>query len=148
MEGLEAALASLQLSESINYAATARKFKCDETTLRRRHQSKQQLRQNADFSYKTHLLKQQEKDHVAYVNKLTAHGLPPTLAMVKNFAEDLAKNEVGKNSPYEFVKRHNNELSSGWLKGEDLARKKADDTWRYEAYFELVSKESFVGFRD
>ena len=37
MEGLDAALASLRLSKSINYAETAREYKCDETTLRRRH---------------------------------------------------------------------------------------------------------------
>ena len=37
MEGLDAALASLRLLKSINYAETAREYKCDETTLRRRH---------------------------------------------------------------------------------------------------------------
>jgi len=47
MPGLEAALEALKLSDSINYAATAREHDCDETTLRRRHQGKQVSRQDA-----------------------------------------------------------------------------------------------------
>ena len=97
MASLEAGLASLQLSETINYVETAKEHKCDETTLRRRHQGKQRSRKDADFTYKSHLSMQQEKDLVAYINRLTARGLPPTLPMVKNFAEDIAKKEIGKN---------------------------------------------------
>ena len=37
MEAFDAALASLQFPESINYAVTTREFKYSETTLRRRH---------------------------------------------------------------------------------------------------------------
>jgi len=139
MEGLDAALASLRLSKSINYAETAREYKCDETTLRRRHQGKQRSRQDADFMYKSYLSKQQEKDLVAYINKLTARGLPPTIPMVKNFGEDLAKRDVGKNWAYEFVQRHKEVITCDWLKGEDLSRKRADNSQRYKVYFERVS---------
>ena len=97
MEGLDAALASLRLLKSINYAETAREYKCDETTPRRRHQGKQRSRQDADFIYKSYLSKQQEKDLITYINKLIAHSLPPTISMIKNFGEDLAKRDIGKN---------------------------------------------------
>jgi len=140
MESLKAGLASLQLSETVNYRATAGEYKCVETTLRRRHQGKQRSRQDADFTYKSHLSKQQEKDLVAYINRLTGRGLPPTLPMVKNFAEDIAKKEIGKNWAYDFVQRHKDQITYDWLKGEDLCRKKVDNSSQYQAYFELVSK--------
>jgi hypothetical protein len=38
MAAIDKALEFLKTSGSINYAATAKKFECDETTLRRRHQ--------------------------------------------------------------------------------------------------------------
>ena len=60
------------------------------------------------------------------------------------FGEELAKIPLGKNWAYEFVKRHDiDELESGWLKGEDLARMKVG----YKAYFELVRNIIIVRFR-
>jgi len=53
--------------------------------------------------YKSYLSKQQEKDLIAYINKLIVRGLPLTLLMVKNFAEDLAKREFGKPWACKFV---------------------------------------------
>jgi hypothetical protein len=58
MEGLEAALRSLELSDSTDYRATALKFKCSETVLRDRHQGKQQSIKDATFNHKTRLSKQ------------------------------------------------------------------------------------------
>ena len=138
MEALDKALTFLESSESVNYAETAKTFGCDETTLRRRYQGKQRSRQDADFLYKSRLSKQQERDLVAYINKLTARGIPPTLPMIRNFARDIAKVDVGKNWAYTFVQRHRDELDCGWLDGFDITRKKADNASRYQAYFELV----------
>lgn len=139
MAALNKALTFLESSESVNYAETARTFGCDETTLRRRHQGKQRSRQDADSSYKSRLSNQQERDLIAYINKLTDRGIPPTLPMIRNFAQDIAKVDVGKNWAYTFVRRHQNELASGWLDGFDVTRKKADNASRYKVYFELVS---------
>lgn len=139
MESLEAALDSLKLSESVNYAKTAKEHKVDANTLRRRHKGIQQSRQDADFQYKTLLTKQQERELVNYINKLTARGLPPTPAMVRNFAYDIGKRWPGKNWVSEFQKRQKSELHSGFLVGADLNRKKADNIQDYQAYFELVS---------
>jgi hypothetical protein len=38
---------------------------------------------------------QQEADLVEYINKLTKKGLPPTTAMVRNFAEQMASKRPG-----------------------------------------------------
>lgn len=130
----------LKSAESINYAEVARQFSCDETTLRRRHQGKQRSRRDADSTYKSRLSKQQELELVAYIHKLSSRGIPPTLPMIKNFAQDIAKTEVGKNWPYSFVQRYRQELGCSWFDGFDVARKRADNTSRYKAYFELVSQ--------
>ena len=97
MAAIDEALKFLKSSESINYAKTARRFNCDETTLRRRHQGKQRSRRDADDLYKSRLSKQQEQELVAYIHKLSSRGIPPTLTMIKNFAQDIAKIEVGRN---------------------------------------------------
>ncbi|RKK39643.1 hypothetical protein BFJ68_g18359 [Fusarium oxysporum] len=100
MAAIDKGLKFLKTSGSINYDATAKKFKCDETTLRRRHQGKQRARRDADSLYKSRLSKQQEQDLVTYIRKLSLRGIPPTLSMIRNFAQDIAKIEVGKNWPY------------------------------------------------
>lgn len=53
MEALETALASLELSDSVNYAQTAREYGVDSTTLRRRHKCKQVSRHQATFELKS-----------------------------------------------------------------------------------------------
>ncbi|KAF6518247.1 hypothetical protein HZS61_002325 [Fusarium oxysporum f. sp. conglutinans] len=93
MAAIDKALEFLKTSGSINYAATAKKFECDETTLRRRHQGKQRARRDADSLYKSRLSKQQEQDLVTYIRKLSLRGIPPTLSMIRNFAQDIAKIE-------------------------------------------------------
>lgn len=139
MAAIDEALKFLKSSESINYAKTARRFNCDETTLRRRHQGKQRSRRDADDLYKSRLSKQQEQELIAYIHKLSSRGIPPTLTMIKNFAQDIAKIEVGRNWAYGFVKRHHGDLGCTWFDGFDIARRRADNTPRYKAYFELVS---------
>jgi hypothetical protein len=67
---------------------------------------------------------------------------------VKIFGEELAKIPLGKNWAYEFVKCHDDELESSWLKGEDLAHMKTNNSFRYKAYFELVSNIIIFRFRD
>lgn len=146
MAAIDEALEFLKSSESINYAKTARRFNCDETTLRRRHQGKQRSRRDADSLYKSRLSKQQERELIAYIRKLSARGIPPTLTMIKNFAQDIAKMEVGRNWSYSFVKRNRNELGCSWFDGFDIARKRADNAPRYKAYFELVSSPTAFRF--
>ncbi|OAQ63827.1 DDE superfamily endonuclease, CENP-B-like protein [Purpureocillium lilacinum] len=139
MAPIDEALDFLKSSVSVNYAETARRFNCDETTLRRRHQGKQRSRRDADRLYKSRLSKQQERDLIAYIHKLSSRGIPPTLPMIKNFAQDIAKIEVGKNWPYSFVRRNRDKLGCTWFDGLDMARRKADSASRYKDYFELVS---------
>ncbi|KJZ69849.1 hypothetical protein HIM_10749 [Hirsutella minnesotensis 3608] len=58
--------------------------------------------------------------------------------MIKSFAQDIAKIEVGKDWPYSFVRRNGDELGCTWFNGFDIARKRADNDSRYRAYYELI----------
>ena len=139
MDALEAALASLALSDTVNYAQTARDFAVDPTTLRRRHQGKQVSRHRAAFKSKSLLTEAQEEVLISHIKRLTERGIPPTPNMVRNFAADIGKERPGKNWVYQFVKRHRKVLDSKHLKGFDLNRKHADRLESYQFFFELVS---------
>ncbi|KAJ6437943.1 DDE superfamily endonuclease, CENP-B-like protein [Purpureocillium lavendulum] len=88
--------------------------------------------------YSRAFAKQHERDLIAYIHKLSSRGIPPTLSMIKNFAQDIAKTEVGKDWPYRFVQRYRDELGCTWFDGLDMSRKRADNASRYKAYFELI----------
>ena len=59
--------------------------------------------------------------------------------MVRNFAYDIGKVTVGKYWLYNFTRRHKDKVSCEWFDGFDVARKQANNTPRYKAYFDLVS---------
>ena len=121
MSSIEAALDFLIGVEKPNYAETARLFKCDRTTLSRRHRgvcvSKTELHE-----WQSLLSHQQELELVDYINELVRRGSPPTNVMVKRFAAQIAKKEPGKCWVSRFIKRHSERLKSGYLEGTDAAR--------------------------
>jgi hypothetical protein len=128
---------SLSLQDVPLLAPTTSVQQPHRTTLARRAQGKIDPR----HIYRDHvslLSAQQQLTLVNEINRLTDQGLPPTCAMVRNFAEDVVKKRPGKNWAYEFVKRHQEVLKSGFLAAADLSRKKADNAYQYTLYFELV----------
>jgi hypothetical protein len=80
--------------EEIGYVAIAKRFGVDESTLRRRHQGKCNTCVEAAQERK-YLSTQQEEELVKYIKGLTSKGLPPTRAMIQNFASVVTKKEVG-----------------------------------------------------
>jgi hypothetical protein len=137
MGSIEAALEACNAEESPVYAAIAREFNVDRSTLSRRHRgitaAKPRIRENQSL-----LTAQQESDLVAYINKLTARGTPPTNSMVKTFALKLSRKRPRKSWLSRFVRRHNEQLALGFLQGKDQSRKKADNYYKYSHYFKLV----------
>ena len=107
------------------------------TTISRREQGKTRTRHEYRES-KQLLSAPQELVLVNEVNRLSDQGLPPTCAMVRNFAEQIAKKRPGERWAAQFVKRHSKTLKSAFLAGADLNRKKADNVFQYRLYFGLV----------
>ncbi|RDI78192.1 hypothetical protein Vi05172_g11825 [Venturia inaequalis] len=96
MAPIDDALAALASQEQPNYTQTALQFAVDRTTLSRRHRgltgSKSEGREKVSL-----LSYSQQKTLVNYINMLTARGLPPTNAIVNNFAEEICGQKPGKN---------------------------------------------------
>jgi len=58
--------------------------------------------------------------------------------MVKNFAEEIIGRDVGKNWVGQFVKRHQSELKSLYLRNIDNLRAKGEYGPTYKLFFDLV----------
>jgi hypothetical protein len=111
--------------EEIGYVIIAKRFGVDESTLRRRHQGKCSTHVEAAQEQKNHST-QQEEELVNYIKNLTSKGLPPTSAMIQNFASVVAKKEVGKSWVSQFLNRHKDTLLPKWSTGMNSNQHKAD----------------------
>ncbi len=143
MTSIEAALADLALQKSSNYTATAKKFNINQSTLSRQHRDiivfVKKSKQTTSI-----LLNQQEKELIRYINKLIERNIPSFNIMIRVFAYNISEKQSGKNWSYEFVRRHSDILQSKFLQEADLERKKADNAYQYQLYFDLVS--AFISF--
>jgi hypothetical protein len=96
MEPIEAALRDLNLQDKPNISATAKLHNVERSTLSRRFNgvatSTKMKHQNQEL-----LTPQQQADLIQHINELTEKGIPPTTAMVHNFAKEISGKQPGKN---------------------------------------------------
>ncbi|KAF2001586.1 hypothetical protein P154DRAFT_553572 [Amniculicola lignicola CBS 123094] len=85
------------------------------------HQGVQTTRAAAKVN-KQKLSHEQEIELVEYIEGLTQRALPPTRAMIRNFASYIARERVGE----------------GWTTGMDRKRHHADSEAKYNLYFDLL----------
>jgi hypothetical protein len=137
MGSIEAALDDLKSQKHPNYTATAKKYDVDRTTLSRRHRGVTSARGSREANSQL-LSKQQSRNLVAYINKLTERGIPPSIHMVRRFAYDISQKKTGINWAARWIKSQINELQSGFLETMDLNRKKAENPYQFYRYFEQV----------
>jgi hypothetical protein len=134
---IEAAIAELRASERPNIAEVARKHGIERTRLGRLFKGTHITRE-AYLVANTFLSPQQDRHLVELLNRLTRDGIPPTPKTVRQLARDLCGKLPSRNWPHRWLERHGKEIDSGYMKGFDLERKKADSFWQYSAYFQLV----------
>jgi hypothetical protein len=124
MSSIEAALAaieSLEPGEQFSYRQIAKDYGCDRTTLARRHQGVRASRRiKAENQQALH--PQQEQELLRYIKRLTERGLPPTRPMIRRFASDIAKRELGKGWVNRYINRYGVYLISRWATGIDRSR--------------------------
>ena len=133
------AIADLKAQDRPNIAATARKWQIKRETLSKRYRGETSSKSEAvSYAFKK-LTTIQEETLITHINKLSDRGLPPTPQIVKNLAEELAKEEIGKNWVALFCKRHAHRLLSIYLRTIDHKRKTADNSYYFEHYFNTVS---------
>jgi hypothetical protein len=58
--------------------------------------------------------------------------------MIRRFASDITKKELGIGWVNRFVQRYDVHLISRWVTGIDRARHQADSISKYSLYFELL----------
>ncbi len=140
---IEAALADLALQDLSNYTATAKKFNINWSTLSWRHRGKTIFVKKSKQTTSI-LSNQQEKELIRYINKLIERDISSLNVMIRVFAYNISEKQSGKNWSYEFVRRHSDILQSKFLQDADLERKKVDNAYQYQLYFDLVS--AFITF--
>jgi hypothetical protein len=138
MDPIEKAIEEIESREegaSFSYREVAKKYNICRATLARRHKGQTRPRSLAHVA----LHPQQEKELVQYIRRLSERRLPPTRAMVRNFASSLAGKEVSETWVTRFLNRHAaDHLITRWTTGMDRKRHKADSGAKYSLYFELL----------
>jgi hypothetical protein len=132
-----AAIDSRALGDDLVYQEYADWFGVDRVTLARRHQGRQGSRTAKIFDQKK-LTPQQEEELVLYIGDLTKRGLPPTRAMIQNFASTIAHERVSLAWVTRFKARHDDELISKYTTAMDATRHTADSYIKYKLYFDLL----------
>jgi transposase-like protein len=94
---IQAAISDLESQDRVNYAAIARKWEIDRSTLSRRHRGETGPNRDATSYARRQLTDTQEDILIGHINKLSDRGLPPTPQIVKNIAEEIAHVTLGKN---------------------------------------------------
>jgi transposase-like protein len=135
---LELAIADLESQDKPSYRATARKYGVNDVTLRRRFLGTQTSPATASSLYRQRLSAAQETALVAQINRLTNRGIPPTSQIVKNMAEEMIQDILGKNWTGEFIRRHQNVLKSMYLRNMDKQRINTEYLPTLAYFFELV----------
>jgi hypothetical protein len=94
--------------------------------------------QEAGYTLQQKLNPQQESELVAYIEELTKRTLPPTRAMIHNFASEDAKERVLESWVTRFLNRNKDDLMSKWTMSMDPNRHQADSGFKYKLYFDLL----------
>jgi hypothetical protein len=137
MSSVLAALEDLRLQDVPNVSDTARRYGVCRKNLSKRW--KGTAGSVAEKATSQRLLSlQQERTLLDYINYLTSIGLPPTPAMLRNFATDILGQPPGHTWCSRFCKRWSSELLSRYLTPLDTSRKKADSIEEYRYWFDLV----------
>ncbi len=137
---MDLALEDLDTQKQPNYSATARKYGVNRTTLSKRHWGKTTSKAVAISKHCQRLTIQQEEALITQINELTNRGIPPTSQIVRNMAEEMIVDKVGKNWVATFVRRHKKRLTSLYLRTINNQRKKAEYEPLFESFYDLVSR--------
>jgi Tc5 transposase DNA-binding domain len=141
---IEAAIADLRSQKHTNFAATAKKWNLERTTLAKRFRGETGTIQEAVSYVRKQLTDTQEEALITYVNKLNDRGFPPTPQILKNIAESIGQTHLGRNWAARFCKRHHTRLASIYLRTIDHKRKIADNSHYFQHFFNLVCTQNRI----
>jgi DDE superfamily endonuclease/Tc5 transposase DNA-binding domain len=138
MDPIDSVLSSFNSLKLPTSTELAQELQVHRTTISRRVKGKSTSRQ--DYIEKCQLLSyEQEQQLVKYIDTLTKRSLPPNHRNVRVFAKAICGSWPGENWVPRFIQRYQSEIASAYLVGFDMDRKKADNWWLINHYFELLS---------
>ena len=135
---IEAAIDDLESQDVPGYRPTANKYNINYTTLRRRYLGIQLSRATANSEFRQRLTIAQEDVLIKHINDFTDRGLPPTVQIIKNLAEEILYDTVGKNWVGDFVQRKKDRIRSLYLRNIDSLRIKADYAPIFKQFYDQV----------
>ena len=97
MGQIDDAVAYLKAQDVPSYAAAARLYGVQPTTLRRRFLGLATSRAVASSEHHQLLNIAQEEVLLGYIDKMTARNIPPTPQIIQNLATELLRRPLGKN---------------------------------------------------
>jgi hypothetical protein len=137
---MQAAIEAIESREdgaSSSYRKVAEEFNVNRTTLSRRHQGSQATNEETQQD-RQKLSPQQEEELIKYIDVITERGLPPTRAMLQNFASSVAESPCSERWVDRFLHRHKDSVTMRWATGMDRDRHQADSGDNYRLYFDLI----------
>jgi hypothetical protein len=118
------ALHSTEPGEKPNISLVARTYGVDPSNLSKRYRGVTGSKE-AHYNNRRLLNEAQSRILIKWINGLTERGLPPTNAMLENFAREKSGKEPGKNWASRWKKAHSDKVIWLYSKGLDLERKKS-----------------------
>jgi hypothetical protein len=143
MDPILSAIEAIELREdsaSFLYCEVANKFNVDRMTLLWCYLG---VRGSNEVMGKAQQLlsPQQELELVQYIERCKRQGLLSTREMVQNFSSAVAKWEVLQSWVTQFLHRHACKLITKWSAGINRDRHKADNSDKYNLYFNLLHEK-------
>lgn len=138
MGQMEDAIAYLKAQDVPNYAAAAKIYDVQPTTLRRRFLGLATSRAAASAEHHQLLNIAQEEVLLGYIDRMTARHIPSTPQIVQNLVTELLGRPPGKNWPVAFVERHKERICSRYLHSLDRSRCSAEKPALFEQFYAAV----------
>jgi hypothetical protein len=135
---VEKAVSAIKRGEFRDYSKAAARYGCDRTAVSKRIRGLTKTRQEANSFFRQCLTNTQEEVLIDRINYLTDRGLPPTSSIVKNLAEEIRGEPVGKNWVGDFIRRKGDRLCSLYLRNIDNLRVSSEYGPMFKLFFELV----------
>lgn len=137
-KAIEQAISDLRSQKPPKFAATAKKYNLERTTLMRRFKGESVSYSDARSRSNKLLTNVQESILIEHIRKLSDQGLHPTPRILENLVAELVRKPVGGRWIERFQKRYENELTSVYLRNIDHSRHIADNSKHFEHYFTVV----------
>lgn len=135
---IAAAITVIESGEIKDYSKAVAKFGVDRTSISKRIHGITRSHKEATSLFRKCLIDEQEELLVSHINKLTDRGQPPTSSIVRNLAEEIRGDVVGKNWTGQFVCRNSYRLKCPCLRNIDNLRVIAEYASMFTLFFTLI----------